>query len=181
MGRGRHRGGSRRSLPCPGLASGGREEPRTPFLSFPPHTSSLGKSVPVSELPALAESWRPRLCCPPCSSACCCCCCCRPREGPIVGSGCRVGEGLGGRLGRRHEGLCPAKEDLGTGAFQHLLLRPQHCEDSGSSQTMALPPLYPALGPAMGVEGSLHLSILHSPNPEPHGHVVHTQVTGAQS
>ena len=54
-------------------------------------------------------------------------------------------------------------------------------EDSGSSQTMALPPLYPALGPAMGVEGSLHLSILHSPNPEPHGHVVHTQVTGAQS
>ena len=167
-------------MPCPGLAGGGREEPRTPFLSFPPHTSSLGKSVPVSELPALAESWRPRLCCPPCSSVCCCCCC-RPREGPIVGSGCRVGEGLGGGHGRRHEELCPAKEDLGTGAFQHLLLRPQHCEDSGSSQTMALPPLYPALGPAMGVEGSLHLSILHSPNPEPHGHVVHTQVTGAQS
>ena len=47
----------------------------------------------------------------------------------------------------------PSEEDLGIGTFQHILPRPQHYEDSGSSQTVALWPFYSALRTVMGVEG----------------------------
>ena len=60
----------------------------------------------------------------------------------------------------------PSEEDLGIGTFQHTLPRPQHYEDSGSSQTVALWPFYSALRTVMGVEGEPTSFILRSKYPD---------------